>query len=369
MPPALFTPFAIRNLALANRIVVSPMCQYSAVDGLATDWHLVHLGQFALGGAGLVWIEATGVEPRGRITPACLGLWSDAHAKALEPVVAFYRKHGAAKLGIQLAHAGRKASSALPWLGGRQLAPGDGGWRCVAPSPIPQNEGELAPSELSAADVDGLVEAFATAARRAAAAGFDAVEVHAAHGYLLHEFLSPLANRRADELGGTLENRMRVPLRVARAVRDAFPADRPVGVRISATDWVEGGWTPDDSVVLARRLRDEGVDWVDCSSGGVSRAQSIPLGPGYQVPLSARVRREAEVTTVAVGLITDPHHAEQIVADGDADLVALARGVLWDPRWGWHAAAELGASVEAPPQYYRSEPVPGTFRGATHGTR
>ncbi len=351
MPPFLFTPFTLRNLTLANRIVVSPMCQYSAVEGVATEWHLVHLGQFALGGAGLVWIEATGVEPRGRITPACLGLWSDAHSKALEPVVAFFRKHGVAKLGIQLAHAGRKASTDVPWKGGKPLA--EGRWETVSASAVPFDEGWPEPRAMDAAAMKEVREAFAAAARRAVACGLDAIEVHSAHGYLLHQFLSPFSNRRADAYGGSLENRMRFPLEVFDAVRHAAQG-LPVGARVSATDWAEGGWTLDDTVAYARELKKRGCDFIDVSSGGSLPRAKIPAGPGFQVPFAAAVRADAVVPVIAVGFITDPVQAEDIVASGMADLVAIARGFLDDPHWPLHAARALGGEGSWPLQYLRA---------------
>jgi len=352
MPPALFTPFTLRNLVLQNRIVVSPMCQYSADDGRATDWHLMHLGQFAAGGAGLVWIEATGVEPRGRITPACLGLWSEAHAKALEPVVAFFRKHGGAKLGIQLAHAGRKASTDVPWRGGKPLAAG--AWETVSASAVPFDAGWPAPRALDAAGLNEVREAFAAAARRAVSIGLEAIEVHSAHGYLLHQFLSPFSNLRRDEYGGSLENRMRFPLEVFDAVRQSAPG-LAVGVRVSATDWAEGGWTLDDTVAYASALKPRGCDFVDVSSGGSLPKAKIPAGPGFQVPFAAAVRADAVIPTIAVGFITEPAQAEQIVASGEADLVAMARAFLDDPHWPWHAAKALGAEAPYPPQYARAK--------------
>ncbi|MCX7894110.1 MAG: NADH:flavin oxidoreductase/NADH oxidase [Burkholderiales bacterium] len=371
MPSALFTPLRLRSLTLPNRIVVSPMCQYSARDGAATDWHLIHLGHLALGGAGLVMVEATAVEPRGRITPGCLGLWDDATEAALARVVRAIREWSGAALGIQLAHAGRKGSSREPWGGGALIPPAEGGWEPVAPSALPITPAEPAPRALRREELPALAEAFARAAERAARIGFDALELHCAHGYLLHEFLSPVANRRDDEFGGPLANRMRFPLEVFAAVRRAWPQDRPLGVRVSATDWVEGGWTLDDTVAFARALRELGCDWVDCSSGGVSPEQKVALGPGYQVPFAARVRAEAGIATMAVGLITEPREAEEIVASGKADLVALARGMLWNPRWAWHAAAALGAEVAAPRQYWRAPPrgAAGAFGKITQGQR
>ena len=356
MTNALFEPIHLRGLTLENRIVVSPMCQYSAVDGDATDWHLIHLGHLALGGAGLLILEATAVDPVGRITHDCLGLWSDANEAALRGVLDVVRRHSAVPLGIQLAHAGRKASSIRPWDGGGQLALEQGGWECVAPSAVPHVEGDVAPRALAVRELAQLVDAFVASAGRAERLGLDAIEIHAAHGYLLHQFLSPIANLRDDAYGGSLENRMRFPLEVVAAVRDAWPTDRPLGVRVSATDWVEGGWDIDQTLVLADELRRLGADWIDASSGGISPRQSIPLGPGYQVPLAAAIRASAGLPTIAVGLITEPAQAEEIVASGRADMVALARGMLFDPRWPWRAAVELRATASVPPQYQRATP-------------
>ena len=369
--PHLFRPLTLRGLTLPNRIVVSPMCQYSADDGAATDWHLVHLGQLALSGAGLLLIEATAVEAAGRITHGCLGLWDDRTEAALARVLDAIRPIATMPIGIQIGHAGRKASSRRPWEGG-QLVPLDaGGWQPVGPSPVPHIDTEPPPRQLPESELRALRDRFADTARRAARLGLAAVELHAAHGYLLHQFLSPVANRRTDRWGGSLANRMRFPLEVFDAVRAAWPGDRPLGVRVSATDWVDGGWTPDDTVVFARELKARGCDWIDASSGGVSPQQRIPLGPGYQVPFAQRVRADAGIPTVAVGLITDPRQAEAIVADGQADLVALARGLLWDPRWPWHAAAELGASVSAPKPYWRAQPreAKDVFGPITFGAR
>ncbi len=368
---ALFSPIALRGLTLANRIVVSPMCQYSADEGRATDWHMIHLGQLAASGAGMLVIEATAVEPRGRITPGDLGLWDDATEGALARVLAAVRRYSPIPVAMQLAHAGRKASSHAPWDGGQQIALADGGWLACAPSALAHKDGEQAPEALDEAGLNGIREAFVQAAIRAAALGIDALELHGAHGYLLHEFLSPIANQRTDAYGGSLENRMRFPLQVFEAVRAAFPADRPVGVRISATDWVEGGWDLEQSLVFARALKDLGADWIDCSSGGVSPKQAIPTTPGYQVPFAKAVKAEVGIATIAVGLITEAQQAEDLVAQGSADLIALARGMLYDPRWPWHAAAQLGAQVEAPPPYWRSEPREhkGLFKGAEIGGR
>ena len=368
----LFDPLALRGLTLANRIVVSPMCQYSADDGRANDWHLVHWGQLLQSGAGMFTIEATAVTRDGRITHGCLGLYDDACETALATTLARARQQAAAMpVAMQLAHAGRKASSAVPWAGGKLIAPADGGWQPVAPSAIPHSAHEAPPAALSPGENDAIRDAFVAAAERAHRAGIDALELHMAHGYLLHEFLSPLANHRNDDFGGDREGRMRLPLTIFDAVRAAWPAAKPMGVRISAVDWVDGGITLDDSIELARRLVARGCDWIDVSSGGVSSAQKIPLGPGYQVPLARAVRRATGAVTRAVGLITEPQQAEAIVAEGDADLVALARGMLWDPRWPWHAAVALGRSVVAPRQYWRSAPreAAAALAGVTVGMR
>ncbi len=355
--PALFQPIALRSLELANRIVVSPMCQYSAQDGCATDWHLVHLGQFSVAGNGLMFMEMTNVEARGRITPHCMGLYDDACERSLEPVVRFTQRHGNTPLGIQLAHAGRKASTSAPWHGRKRLAADEGGWEMVAPSAVDDGDGAV-PRALERDEIEALVAAFAAAAERAARLGFAAVELHAAHGYLLHQFLSPLSNRRDDEYGGSLENRMRFPLAVFDAVRSVWPHERPLGVRVSATDWVEGGWDVAGTVAFAAQLERRGCDWIDVSSGGLVRGQQIPVAPGYQVPLARQVKAATVIPVMAVGMITEPRQAEQIVAGGLADMVMLARGMLYDPRWAWHAADALGAGESAsfPNQYQRCRP-------------
>ncbi|RQR32125.1 NADH:flavin oxidoreductase/NADH oxidase [Burkholderia sp. Bp9143] len=353
---ALFSPFTLRGVTLPNRIVISPMCQYSAERGEATDWHMIHLGHLALSGAGLLCIEATAVEPDGRITAGDLGLWDDVTEAALKPVLASIRKHSPVRIAMQLSHAGRKASSEVPWKGGQLVSVADGGWLPHAPSALPHKDGETPPLALDAAGLNRIREAFAAAAKRAARLGIDAIEVHAAHGYLLHQFLSPLSNQRTDEYGGSRENRMRFPLEIFEIVRAAFPEDRPVGVRVSATDWVEGGWELDDTIAFAHELKQRGCDWIDVSSGGVSPLQKIPLSPGYQVPFAQAVKRAVGMPTIAVGLINDPAHANRLIESGDADFVAMARAMLYDPRWPWHAAAELGAQVSAPPQYWRSQP-------------
>ena len=369
---SLFTPWQLGELHLANRIVVAPMCQYSARDGSATDWHMIHLGHLALSGAGLLVTEATAVSAVGRISPADLGLYSDDNERALGRVLAAIRAHSPIAMAVQLAHAGRKGSSRAPWEGGHQIPPDDPeGWGAEAPSALAHGAGEHAPVAL---DAEGLVrvrEQFVAAARRAVRLGFEGIELHLAHGYLLHEFLSPLANRRTDAYGGTRDNRMRFPLEVFDAVRAAVPAGTPVWVRVSATDWVEGGWGLPDSIALARELKARGCAAMHVSSGGVSPLQKIALGPGYQVPFAARIRAETGLPTVAVGLITEPEQAERIIAEGQADAVALARAMLYDPRWPWHAAARLGAQVQAPPQYWSSQPREHKelFRSASFGQR
>jgi 2,4-dienoyl-CoA reductase-like NADH-dependent reductase (Old Yellow Enzyme family) len=330
------------------------MCQYSAEDGFPNDWHLVHLGSRAVGGAGLVIVEATAVAPEGRISPGDVGLWSDEHGAALARIASFIKAQGAAA-GVQLAHAGRKASTGAPWSGGQAVAAAEGGWTPVAPSPIPFRSGHPEPRELSRAEILRVVDEFTAAANRATAAGFDVIELHAAHGYLLHEFLSPLTNMRADEFGGSFENRVRFPLAVAARLREAWPASRPMFVRISATDWVEGGWSLADSLVFARRLAALGIDLVDCSSGGAVAGATIPVGPGFQAPFAAAVRKEAGVATGAVGMITSPEQAEQILATGQADAVLLARALLRNPYWPLAAARRLGATVEWPKQYLRAK--------------
>ncbi|MDB5916181.1 MAG: oxidoreductase [Massilia sp.] len=352
----LFSPFALGPLQLENRIAIAPMCQYSADEGLATDWHMIHLGHLALSGAGILMLEATAVTPEGRISPKDLGLWSDDHAAALAPVIKAIRRHSPIKLAIQLGHAGRKASSAVPWEGGANIAPGDGGWQTVAPSPLPHAEGESVPHELDAAGMGRVLDGFVSAARRSHALGFDAIELHAAHGYLLHQFLSPLANKRTDEYGGSLANRMRYPLAVFQAVRAAVPPAMTVGVRISAYDWVDGGWDVEQSIAFAQELERAGCHFMHVSSGGVSPRQKIPVGPGYQIGFAECIKRETGMPVIGVGMITEAAQAEAILEKGQADMVALARAMLFDPRWPWHAAAELGAHVQAPPQYWRSQP-------------
>ncbi|CAN5487986.1 NADH:flavin oxidoreductase/NADH oxidase [soil metagenome] len=352
----LFTPFALGPLTLPNRIVIAPMCQYSAEDGNPTDWHTIHLGQLALSGAGLLVIEATAVEAIGRITPGDVGLYSDDNQAAFARVLKAVRGHSRMPIAVQLAHAGRKASSHVPWEGGQCLAPEEGAWQTVGPSALPHASGEPAPTALDAAGMARVKAAFVQAARRAEALGIDAIELHGAHGYLLHQFLSPIANHRDDAYGGSLENRMRFPLEVFEAVRAAVPARMPVGVRISATDWVEGGWDTEQSVAFGQALAARGCSFIHVSSGGVSPLQKIAVVAGYQVPMAERIKAGTGLPTIAVGLITEPAQAEAIVADGQADMVALARAILFEPHWPWRAAAELGAQVEAPPQYWRSQP-------------
>ncbi|HSN01643.1 MAG TPA: NADH:flavin oxidoreductase/NADH oxidase [Rudaea sp.] len=350
---SLFDPLAIGDITLRNRIAVSPMCEYSAVDGVPNDWHLVHLGSRAVGGAGLVFTEATAVSPQGRISPADTGIWNPAQQEAWARIADFIRTQGAAP-GIQLAHAGRKASTGVPWEGGRPLANEPEAWTPVAPSAIPFDTGYPTPMALDTSGIEGVVADFAAAARRARAAGFGVIEVHAAHGYLIHEFLSPLSNRREDGHGGALENRARLLRRIVAAVRREWPAPRPLFVRVSATDWVPGGWDIDECVRLARWLKEDGVDLIDASSGGnVAKAQ-IPLSPGYQVPFAARIRREAGIATGAVGMITQARQAQAIIDEGSADLVIMAREMLRDPYFPRRAAQELGAPMPTPRQYLRA---------------
>lgn len=355
--PKLFETFNVGQLQLANRIIIAPMCQYSAVDGCMTDWHTIHLGHLALSGAALLTIEATAVMPEGRITYADVGLWDDETEAAMGRTLESVRRHSAIPIAIQLAHAGRKASTDLPWKGGRQLPPTDpNGWQTFAPSGLPFAPGENPPLALDRDQLEEIRSAFASSAQRAARLALDAVQIHVAHGYLLHEFLSPISNQRDDEYGGTLENRMRFPLEVFDAVREAFPAERPVTVRISGTDWVPGGWNITQTIAFAQALEARGCSAIHVSSGGLDPKQQIPIGPSYQVPLARAVKQATSMPVIAVGLITDFEQAEAIVGTGDADLIALGRGILYDPRWPWHAAAHLGARVNAPPQYLRSQP-------------
>jgi 2,4-dienoyl-CoA reductase-like NADH-dependent reductase (Old Yellow Enzyme family) len=355
MSHSLFSKLQLRSVSFANRIGVSPMCQYSSEDGFTNDWHLVHLGSRAQGGAGLVMVEASAVAAEGRISSADVGIWKDAHIEGLQRIVRFVQGQGA-RAGIQLAHAGRKGGMAAPFDGERLLRPEEGGWTPVAPSAVAFGEGYAVPHALDAGGLSEIVKAFADGARRALAAGFDVVEIHAAHGYLLHEFLSPLANQRTDAYGGSLENRMRLPLEVVEAVRAVWPEQLPLFVRISATDWADGGWNVDESVALAQELRERGVDLVDVSSGGLVPFAKIPVGPGFQVPFAARIRQEAGVATAAVGMITEAAQANAIVSSGEADMVLLARELLRDPYWPVHAAATLGETATWPKQYLRAAP-------------
>ncbi len=355
--PLLFTPASLGPVPLANRIMISPMCQYSAHGGNANGWHAAHLGTLALSGAALLCIEATAVSPEGRITPYCLGLYNNDNQRALEGVLAPLRAASPVRLMIQLAHAGRKASSARPWDGGELLSPAGGGWETLAPSALPHKAGEALPRAMTRTEIERVIGDFAAAARRARELGFDALEIHAAHGYLLHQFLSPLANVRDDDYGGSLENRMRLTLQVFEAVREAAGDGIAVGARLSATDWVDGGWDVADSIVLAKRLQALGADFLDVSSGGVSPLQKIALGPGYQAGFAAQVRREVAIPVISVGLITEPQQAEEILSTGQADMVALARAFIANPRWPWRAAAELGGQLQGHPQYYRCLPT------------
>jgi 2,4-dienoyl-CoA reductase-like NADH-dependent reductase (Old Yellow Enzyme family) len=355
--PVLFKPFHVGKLDLSNRIVIAPMCQYSAENGCMNDWHLIHLGQLALSGAALLTIEATAVLPEGRITRADVGLWNDETEAAIGRTLESIRRWSDMPIGIQLSHAGRKASTEVPWKGGGQVAPNDPlGWQTVAPSGIPFAERQVAPVALDQEGLMRVKEAFAAVAARADRLGIDLIQIHCAHGYLLHQFLSPLSNQRNDEYGGSLENRMRYPLEIFETVRAAFPAAKPVSVRVSGTDWIEGGWDVAQTIAFAQALEVRGCDAIHVSSGGLHPSQKIPVGPSYQVPLARAVKSAVRMPVVAVGLITDFEQAEAIVANGDADMIALARTILYDPRWPWHAAAELGAQVHAPKQYLRSQP-------------
>ena len=354
----LFTPLRVNGLELRNRIVIAPMCQYSADGGRASDWHVIHLGHLALSGAALLTIEATAVTPEGRISARDLGLWSDDTEDALRGVLERVRRWSEMPIAIQLAHAGRKASTRVPWEGGAQVPPdASGGWQTEAPSALPFAEGDHPPVALDRDGLRRVRQAFVEAATRAARIGLDAVQLHGAHGYLLHQFLSPLSNQRTDEYGGSLENRMRFPLEVFDAVRTVFPVERPVTMRVSGTDWAEGGWDIEQTIALAQALEARGCSAIHVSSGGLTPAQRIPVGPNYQVPLARRVKAAVKIPVVAVGLISEFEQAEAIVSTGDADLVALARAILYNPRWPWHAAAHFGANVVAPNQYLRSQPA------------
>ncbi|WP_191938102.1 NADH:flavin oxidoreductase/NADH oxidase [Pantoea agglomerans] len=352
----LFSTVSLGELTLDNRIVIAPMCQYSAEAGNATAWHRIHLGQLAFSGAGLMIIEATAVEDIGRISPGDLGLWNDDNEAALKTVLEDVRRYSSIPVGIQLGHAGRKASCAVPWEGGKQIAAEAGGWQTVAPSALSYSADEVKPVAMNTDDLARVKQAFVDSALRAVRLGIQLIEVHAAHGYLLHQFLSPLSNQRSDEYGGSLENRMRFPLEVFKAVRDAVPASVPVGVRISATDWVEGGWEINQSIAFSRELEALNSAYIHVSSGGLSEDQKISVGPNYQVPFARDIREQVSIPVIAVGLITEPQQAEDLLQQGEADLVALARGILYDPRWPWHAAAALDGKVQVPPQYLRSEP-------------
>jgi 2,4-dienoyl-CoA reductase-like NADH-dependent reductase (Old Yellow Enzyme family) len=356
MPSALFLPIKIGSVELDNRIVISPMCQYSAVDGCATDWHLAHVGMLVNSGASLVIVEATHVERHGRITHGCMGLYSDESEAALKRVIDFCRRVGAAKLGIQLAHAGRKASAQRPWEGGASLKPDEDPWETIAPSALPFGPGWHIPRTMEPNDFERVRSAFAAAAQRAVRIGFDTIELHMAHGYLAHSFMSPIANRRTDEYGGSAENRMRFPREIAEAVRQVVPRAIALGARITGSDWIDGGLTPADAVFCAKTLKAIGFDYVDVSSGGISSEVRTPTTPGYNVEIAQQLRATG-IATRTVGLIVTAQHAEAIVAEGKADMVALARAALDDPRWGWHAARALGAEVKRPNQYLRSGPT------------
>ena len=355
MSSTLFSTYKMRGLELSNRIVVSPMGQYSAENGSATDWHLMHLGHLSVSGAALLITEATAVEMPGRLSKHDLGLWSDENEEALARVVAFCRKYGGAKLGIQLYHGGRKGSISTAWEGQKPISKANGGWTIYSASDNPY-PGRNTPEMLDDAGIKRVISAFANAAKRADRIGFDALEIHGAHGYLIHNFLSPFSNLRTDRYGGSLEGRMRFAIEVYEAIRAVWPDHKPLGMRVSAIDWADGGWSLDDSVVLAAELKKRGCDFISASSGGAVPEQKLQVGPGYQVPFAERIRRESGITTMAVGLITEPRQAEEIVSSGRADLVALARGMLFNPRWPWHAAMELGEQVYYPPQYERAHP-------------
>lgn len=368
MTSALFSPLALRDLTLENRIVVSPMCQYESIDGSANDWHLAHLGGLSVGAAGLLMVEMTNVTMQGRISPRCATLCNDENEAALKRVVDFCRSYGVAKLGIQIAHAGRKGSQQPPALGGKPLTVEEGGWETVAPSAIPFGHFP-APRALTKAEIADVVEAHRQAVIRAERIGFDLIEMHGGHGYLVHQFLSPLSNQRHDEYGGSLENRMRFPLETFKAMREAWPAHKPLGIRMSATDWVPGGFSPDEAVVFAKALKEIGCDFIDVTTGGLDHRQEIPLAPGYQVPFGERIRKEADIKTMSVGLIGSAQQAEEIIASGKADFVSIGRAALYDPRWAWHAAEELGSDTEYAPKYRMAQPAlrPQLFPG--HGEK
>ncbi len=356
MPAQLFTPLQLGGLSVANRVVVSPMCQYAATDGVPGAWHLVHLGQFAMSGPGTVIVEATGVEPQGRITPGCTGLYDESCERSFAKIISFMKSISDVKVGIQLSHAGRKGSTVAPWEGGGLLE-GRDSWVTDAPSAVPYLPGWPEPRAMDLEALQGVREAFVDAARRADRAGFDLIELHAAHGYLLHQFLSPITNKRTDQYGGSVANRMRYPLEVFRAVRDAFPIEKPVIVRLSATDWIEGGWDMEGSIAFCKALKEAGCDMIDVTSGGLDQRQEIITGPGYQVGFAETIRRDVDIPVMAVGQITEPIQAETIIATGQADMVALARGMLWDPRWTWKAAVALRAEIPLPAPYARCNPA------------
>ena len=359
----LFEPISLGKLTLANRIVIAPMCQYSSDDGKATSWHHAHLGQLSFSGAGLLILEATAVEAVGRISAQDLGLWDETTEAAMNDLVTGLRENSDMPLGLQLGHAGRKASCAAPWEGGAQIPRSEGGWQTVAPSAIAFAEGTEAPQAMTLERIAEVKKAYVETVRRADRLGFDLLELHGAHGYLLHQFLSPLSNQRTDQYGGSLENRMRLLLEIFQEIRAVFPADKPIGVRISATDWVEGGWDLEQSIELAKALDEIGCSYIHVSSGGLSQHQKITVGPNYQVPFADGINRYVKMPVIAVGLFTEPEQAEAIIGTGQADMIALARGILYNPRWPWHAAAKLGEKVVAPKQYWRSEPhsVKGLF--------
>lgn len=352
----LFSPCTLGDYALQNRIAIAPMCQYSAPNGEAGPWHLTHYGTLAASGAGLLIVEATAVEPQGRISPYDLGLWSDVTEKALHTMLTSIRAWSSVPMFVQLAHAGRKAAHSAPWQGNKPLSPEDGGWKCCGPSCLPYDEHTPAPKNLDSAGIEAVKQAFVQAAQRADRAGFDGIELHAAHGYLLHQFLSPLSNDRTDSYGGSLENRMRLTLEVFASIRAAFPSHKPIGVRISATDFAAGGWDIEESIALSKKLQAHGCAYIHVSGGGLSPAQSISPCPGYQVSYAAKVKEHVTIPVIAVGLITEADQAETILASGQADMVALGRAMLYNPRWPWHAAAHLSAQIAAPPQYWRSPP-------------
>jgi 2,4-dienoyl-CoA reductase-like NADH-dependent reductase (Old Yellow Enzyme family) len=357
MASVLFSPISLRGLTLPNRVVVSPMCQYNSDNGSANDWHLMHLGGFSLGCAGLVICEMTDVTPIGRITPRCAGMWSDENETALKRVHDFCRTYGVAKLGVQLAHAGRKGPTTTPAQGGKPiLSKEEGGWTPEAPSALPYDTGWPVPHAMTKDDIKRCVSEFVASTKRVDRIGYDLIELHGAHGYLLHQFMSPLSNRRTDEYGGSLENRIRFPLEVFRAVRAAWPQQKPLGIRVSATDWVDGGWTLDETLVLAKELKKLGCDYIDVSTGGLDPRQKIPLAPGFQVPFADKVKRETGIPTMSVGLIAGYRQAEDILAAGKSDFICIARGAMWDPRWAWHAAEELGAETPYAPKMVRCQP-------------